>query len=424
MVNRYKHKNGNRVLLGIIRIVLFLILSVAAVNIGTIGGNILYENKFDFIRSVDVEYFKSTLNQSLPMIDAVYNSGNISLSFTGELQNIIKGIFGFDLNSPVTILNSQSSVFLCYYNKDYKPFDLAQNDAVDEKKDVIEEKPAEEPTDIEEEKVFKEDASSIVYVEETDKKDAQEEDIIRDYSKSIAISNETKYKINIDELLRQPLKISLDKKGPKILIYHTHTTESYLKNSSQIGVAGIPSWSTNPQNTVVRVGEELAQTLRKKYDIEVIHNGTIHDYPNYNAAYSKSLNTASKILKSYPSVKVVIDLHRDGLSLNSKKLRAVSKINGKNTAQIMFVVGTDQRKNLKHPNWRENLKFALKLQEKLNQISPGITKPVYLSSNRYNQHLSKQALIIEVGGDGNTMDECIESTKYLARAISEIMKGK
>ncbi|MCX7710430.1 MAG: stage II sporulation protein P [Clostridia bacterium] len=421
MTNKYKHKHSNKIISWIIKTILFLILSVGSIELGALGGEALFDSNLSFIQKIDVENFKSTLNTTLPMINTVYNSGNISVSFANELQSLIKGIFGFDLNTPVTILNSQSSVFYCYYNKGYQPFRVTQNVTDANPSEVNEIKKPEESPEAPE---LKEDSSSTYYEGEDEERDIKEGDIIKDDVRNITINNETKYKINIDDLLKQPLKLKSDKKGPKVLIYHTHTTESFLLDKKQIGAAGIPNWSTNPQNTVVRVGEELAQNLRKKYGIDVIHNGTIHDYPNYNSSYSKSLVTANKILQSYPSIKVVIDLHRDGLAAKGKKLRAVTKVNGKNAAQVMFVVGTDQRKGLNHPNWRENLKFALKLQDKLNQISPGLAKPIDLSFNRYNQHVSNGALIVEVGGDGNLLEECLESTKYLSKAIHDVVNSK
>ena len=420
MNSGYKHNDKSRILFKALKTILFILMAVISIKIGMIGGEALLSLNIRVVEIIDVENFKGTLNFSLPVINTVYNSGNISVSFTGEIKKIIKGIFGFDLNTPVTILNSQSPIFYTYYIRDYKP-DLAQ-EIEEESGGGISYENVTPSVPEESEKKPEEPASSISYEEDTEKRELVEEKIERDTSGKIALHNETKYKINIDELVKAPLKIKLDKKGPKVLVFHTHTTESYLKSSKEIGKTGIPSWSQNPQNSVVRVGEEIAQILRKSYGIEVIHNGTIHDYPSYNGAYGRSMNTVSKILKSYPSIKVVLDIHRDGLGVRDKKLRVVKSVNGKNAAQVMFVIGTD--KNIPHPNWRENLKLALKLQERLNVISPGLAKPIYLSVNRYNQHLSNGALIIEVGGDGNTLAECLESTKYLSKAINEVVNKK
>ena len=213
--------------------------------------------------------------------------------------------------------------------------------------------------------------------------------------------------------METPLKLNSQKRGPKVLIYHTHTTESFITDLGELEKTGIPNRTTDATNNVVRVGEELAQILRKKYNIEVIHNSTIHNYPSDTGAYGRSLNTASNILTSYPSIQIVIDIHRDGIE--GKKLRTVTEINEKKVAKIMFVVGTD------HPQWKENLKLAITLQNMLNEKHPGITRPIYMSKYRYNQHLSNGALIIEIGGDGNLISECLESTKYLAEVINEVL---
>jgi stage II sporulation protein P len=114
---------------------------------------------------------------------------------------------------------------------------------------------------------------------------------------------------------------------------------------------------------------------------------------------------------------MTIDLHRDAVS--GQKLRVVKQVNGKSAAQIMFVIGTDSK--LSNPKWRENLKLAVKIQARLNELYPGIAKPIYISKNRYNQHLTNGSVIVEIGGDGNVIDECVRSTEYLARAINDVL---
>lgn len=255
--------------------------------------------------------------------------------------------------------------------------------------------------------------SSIVYEEE----DENEEDSDLVASDEILIRNFTKHPIDINELLKKPLNIEFAKKGPKVLIYHTHTSESYVLKESDLGKKDVTSFNSNPKYNVVRVGEELARNL-KKYGIETLHNGTIHD-KSRPAAYSLSIDTLKSYRESYPSIKVFIDLHRDAVGNEKPKLRMVKKINGKNAAQIMFVVGADG--TLPHPQWKENLKFVLKLQKKLNEKYPGLARPVWIVAKRYNQQISNQSILIEVGGDGNLLSECLESTKYLAEVLDEVL---
>lgn len=385
------------------RLALYLLLCFTAIKTGAFLESVLSKTDINIIKNVDTNNFKSALNGSFPLINSVYNSGSTSMSLSSEFKNLVINIFGFDLGSPITIFSSQSPIF--YYCREKTDNMKAENIRKDEHLESEDNRKSS----------LKEDSSSIFYEGGSDENNKDKSD-----SGSIEINNETKFSLNINELLKEPLKINFEKSGPKVLIYHTHTTESYLKSADEIGKSNIRNWSTNPTDSVVRVGEELAQRLRKDYGMEVIHNGTIHDYPDYNSSYANSLATAEKIIKSYPSIKLVFDIHRDGLGNDGDKLRSVTKINGKNAARVMFVVGTNQR--LDHPRWKENLMYALKLQECLNRISPGLAKPIDLSGNRYNQHLSNTALIIEVGGDGNLIDESVESTKYLAQAIHEVVR--
>ncbi len=374
-----------------------------------INQNVILEKQKKIINCIDTSYFKVILNNSLPLIDTTYNSGNSSFSIIGQFSLVIKDIFGFDLRSPITIVEAGSSLFRVKNN-------VIQDNLT--KKDTL--KSVENYQDINQNVISKTKESSIIYEKKTEKKESKHEQYLS--SGNIEMLNETNYQVNIEKLKEEPLKLKFGKFGPKVLIYHTHTVESYITDLNQLNQPGVKSRNPDPQYNVVRVGEELANILRKKYNIEVIHNGTIHTNPSDLGAYERALNTASSILKSYPSIKIVLDIHRDGLG-NGSKYRPVTKIDKKNVAKVMFVIGTDMN-GLEHPNWRENLKLAVKMQEKLNMIAPDFAKPIYLSQYRYNQHLTNGAMIIEIGGDGNLLEEAINSTKYLAKIFNEIIKNK
>jgi stage II sporulation protein P len=234
----------------------------------------------------------------------------------------------------------------------------------------------------------------------------------------IAIRNNSKFKIDVAKLLKEPLKIDMSKKGPKVLVYHTHTSESYVLKEADLGKKDTASFNSNPKYNVVRVGEELTRHL-KKYGIATLHNGTVHDKVR-DAAYGVSIDTLQSYKKSYPSIQVYIDVHRDAVAEDKPKLRMTTEINGKSCAQIMFVVGTDG--TLPHPKWQENLKFVLKLQQKLNEKYPGLAKPILIKPKRYNQHISSQSILIEVGGDGNLLSECLETAKYLAEVLHDVLE--
>lgn len=411
----------------VLKILLIILGAFLAVKIGTIGGDILYKSDRKIISSVDVETFRFTMNNSLPIIDTIYNSGNISMSFSSEIKGLIKDIFHFDLNSPITILTAQSPVFYDYYVGDYQKYITQKNAGTEPYINLAQTIKTESDMENKHEQVvYEEPASSImIEIDEMDRDNVEPEDEKIVSTGDIKINNsKTNYKINnaeIERLLKEPLKVDLSKKGPKVLIYHTHTTESFIKDLSQLNKTGIQTRTRDERYNVVRVGEELKQQLEKKYNIGVVHNAAIHDPNGISGAYGRSLNTATNILKSYPSIQFVFDIHRDGL--NDKKLRVTEKVSGKNAAKVMFVVGTDST-GLKHPNWRENLKLAIKLQKKLNDKYPGLARPIFMSENRYNQHLRNNSLIIEIGGDGNLISECVESSKYVAQVLNELINNK
>ena len=172
--------------------------------------------------------------------------------------------------------------------------------------------------------------------------------------------------------------------------------------------------TTDLNYSVARVGDELANNLQAK-GINVYHDKTYHDYPSYNGSYTRSLSTVSKILENNKA-DIIIDLHRDAIGSYSSYAPTV-KIGDDECAQIMFVMGTNGG-GLYHPNWQNNLKWAISVQEKANEKYPGLFKPIILRNSRYNQHLGKAACIIEVGATGNTLEQCLNSMKYLSEFLA------
>ena len=227
---------------------------------------------------------------------------------------------------------------------------------------------------------------------------------------SVKIKNETDYTLS-DEILNHA-GLNIDAKN--ILIFHTHTCESYT-SSEMYPYTPTGSYRTTDLNyTVARVGDELENYLNS-YGFNVIHNKTYHDYPAYTGSYNRSLSTVQDILKD-GQIDIIIDLHRDAIGSRSDYAPTV-KIGDEYAAQIMFVMGTNGG-GLYHPNWSSNLKFAVKVQEKANEMYPGLCKPIILRNSRYNQHLGKAACIIEVGATGNTLEQTLTSMKYLAAVIN------
>ena len=176
--------------------------------------------------------------------------------------------------------------------------------------------------------------------------------------------------------------------------------------------------TTDLNYSVARVVTELTNYLKEK-GFNVTHNTTYHDYPAYSGSYARSLNTLEGLLEG-KNTQLVFDLHRDAVG-SSNEYAPTIKINDNYVAQIMFVIGTNGG-GLEHPNWVQNLKIAVKIQEKANEMYPGLFRPIIIRNSRYNQHLTNGSSIIEVGATGNTMEQCILSMQCLSNVLAEVCK--
>ena len=229
----------------------------------------------------------------------------------------------------------------------------------------------------------------------------------------VKIKNETSFELT-QEILSQRIEVSKE----NIIIFHTHTCESYT-SSEKYQYQPTGNYRTTDNNfSVVRVGAELTKYLQG-YGYKIIHNTTYHDYPAYSGSYNRSLNTVENILKNNNS-DIIIDIHRDAIGSRADYAPTV-KIGEDYVAQLMFVIGTNGG-GLWHPNWRQNLQFAIEVQEKANELYPGLFKTMILRNSRYNQHLGKAASIIEVGATGNTLEQTLNSMKYLSKVLDEVLK--
>lgn len=241
-------------------------------------------------------------------------------------------------------------------------------------------------------------------------KSAVKETYTSEYN-GVKIKNETDYKLT-KEILTPEIDINTE----NILIFHTHTCESYTE-SEKYKYKQTGNYRTTDKNyTVVNVGRELDRQLQS-YGYKVIHDETYHDYPSYSGSYSNSYKTVTNLLEENKNTDIVIDLHRDAIGDNT--YAPTVKIGDEYAAQLMFVMGGNISKE--HPNWQQNLKFAVKIQEKANEMYPGLFKPIILRDASYNQQTAKAACIIEVGATGNTMEQALTSMKYLAKVISEAL---
>ncbi len=216
-------------------------------------------------------------------------------------------------------------------------------------------------------------------------------------------------------LLAQPLTWALDTGEPTVLILHTHATESYTKQGESYEESA--SWRTLDEDyNMLSIGAAVAALLEEN-GITVLQDRTLHDYPSYNGSYSDARQTLREYLEEYPSIQLVLDLHRDAAGSGDSQLRTAVSIGGTTSAQLMLVLGAN------HENYEQNLSLALKLHAQLEAQCPGITRPLQLRGARYNQDLCPGALLIEVGAAGNTHDEALLAAQELARAIVALAHG-
>lgn len=201
---------------------------------------------------------------------------------------------------------------------------------------------------------------------------------------------------------------------PKVLLYSTHSTESYTPGQEPYTPSG-EYRTLNKEQNMLSVGAYLKEQL-EALGIEVIADPSIHDSPSYNGAYTHARKGITKLLQENPDVDMVLDLHRDAVQTKSGQLRTA--VEGRpGCAKIMLVVGTDAS-GRSHPHWQENLSVALKLDGILEALQPGITRPLTLRAQRFNQDLASGALLAEIGAAGNTRQEALQAAKVLAQAVA------
>lgn len=256
--------------------------------------------------------------------------------------------------------------------------------------------------------------AEVQSVPETAKTEVLESNVKERYTNSYAgvnIKNETNFQLT-EEMLAGEVKIDNPK---RVLIYHTHTCESYT-SSEMYPYEMTGNYRTTDLNyNVVRLGSELKKILESK-NYTVIHSTDYHDFPAYSGSYDRSYTTVENLLSGEEKTDILIDIHRD--SIGDSSYAPTVKIGDNYAAQMMFVIGTNGG-GLEHPDWILNLRAALKIQAKANEKYPGLFKPIVLRNSRYNQNLGRAACIIEVGATGNTLEQCINSMRYFAEVLEE-----
>ena len=212
-----------------------------------------------------------------------------------------------------------------------------------------------------------------------------------------------------------------DTDEPLVLIYHTHTTESFEPFVRDKYDSSFNYRTTDSTKNVVMVGDAIQAELEAQ-GIGVIHATDIHDYPSYNGSYARSRETIVPILEKYPSIKVVLDIHRDAISGEGYAYQPFVDIDGREASQIMIISGCDDG-TLGMPNYMENFHFACCLQSKLESDHEGLTRPILFDYRHYNQDLTNGSLLIEIGSHGNTLQQSQFSGQLLGRSLGELLNS-
>ena len=233
----------------------------------------------------------------------------------------------------------------------------------------------------------------------------------------ISVKNQPGYDIDVAAMLQTPLAWDLTVSQPTVLILHSHTCESY-KNTENYTPSD-PYRTRDSRYNMVSIGAHLAACLEEK-GIAVIHDTTVHDYPSYNNAYTLSRQTVKNYLEKYPSIQLVLDIHRDAYKdAAGNQATDTVTVAGKSSSRLMLVAGTGYA----HPTWQENLSVAVKLQAVLEKEYPGLCRDVTVRTYYFNQDLSPGMLLVEVGTAGDTRQEALYAAELLADAIAHLAHG-
>ena len=232
----------------------------------------------------------------------------------------------------------------------------------------------------------------------------------------LSVNNATAYWVDVTEILSAGPGLRLPQGEPQLLIIHTHSSEAY----TQAGLDRYePSDTNRTENTefnIVRIGDELTEIFQQA-GLNVIHDRGIYDYPSYTGSYTRSGQAIEQYLRDYPSIQMVIDIHRDALGTDDVVYKTMAEEDGVCASQVMLLIGTDES-GLEHPNWRQNLAVALYLQNAVNTRHPTLMRPIALVQQRYNQHLSPGSMILEVGSNGNTLQEALDAIRLFGQAAA------
>ena len=240
-----------------------------------------------------------------------------------------------------------------------------------------------------------------------------------DAALGVYIENRPQLDLDVAALAEAPLELEIPEEGPQVLIMHTHGSEAYTPDGEDVYEPTGECRTADKTKSVVRVGEEIAKVLTEM-GLSVVHDTALYDYPEYNGAYDRSLAAVESYLEQYPTIRVVLDVHRDALVGEDGTIyKPITTVNGEDSAQVMLVMGSNALYD--HPKWEENLSLAVKIQAEMNTLWPTLARPIGLRENRYNQQLTTGSLLVEVGSHGNTLQEALAAARMFARAAGAVL---
>lgn len=244
------------------------------------------------------------------------------------------------------------------------------------------------------------------------------EDVSVFYEESyVTMKNNTSFSVDIKALLSGELELG---ENPTVLIIHSHSSESYTPDAENMYVESDPSRTEDTSYNVIRVGDELRSVLEER-GYTVIHDRGLYDYPSYQGSYLRSQAAMESYLEQYPELSVIIDLHRDALEDDSgKELGTTFETDGGVSAQIALVMCTGED-GLEHPDWRENLSFALRIQAVMEARYDGLARPLSLRGERFNQQVSTGSILVEVGMSGNTLPEALNAARLFGGCLADVL---
>ncbi len=235
----------------------------------------------------------------------------------------------------------------------------------------------------------------------------------------VTLSNLTqKHTVNLATYLAKKPVIDVVKNGrPQILIIHTHTTEGYLEEESETCETGYIGRNTDQNENIVAVGKAVADALNEA-GVNTVQITEVFDDPEFSGAYDRAAAAIKAMLKKYSSIEMVIDIHRDSITgADGTRVKPTAVIDGEKAAQVMILAGCNEAGALEFLNWEYNLRLDVRLQQAMNELYPGLARPIYFVARRYNMHLTKNSMLLEIGSEVNTLEEALYSARLFANAL-------